>query len=175
MRGPKPAPVILTPDQQTLLHRITQRQTAPQRLVRRARIILAAGGGLNNAQITRHLAVGLKAVKRWRARWIEARPKLEAAQADPTALAHAIEQTLADAPRSGAPLQFSAQDVAQIIALACQAPEQTGRPLTHWTDHELADEAIKQGIVKQISPRTVGRFLKRSRDQAASESVLAQS
>ena len=32
-------------------------------------------------------------------------------------------------------------------------------PLTHWTPAALAREAIAQGIVEQISPRQVGRFL----------------
>ena len=175
MPGPKPTPILLPPQQQTLLHRITQRHTAPQRLVRRARIILAASQGLNNAQIARKLDLGLKAVKRWRARWIEALPKLEAAQADQVRLGQCIEETLADAPRSGAPPVFSAEQVAQIIALACQQPERFDRPVTHWTEQDLADEAVKQGMVEKISPRSVGRFLKRSQDQTAPEPLLAQS
>lgn len=175
MPGPKPTPILLTPQQQALLQRITQRHTAAQRLVRRARIILGASQGLNNAQIARKLDLGLKAVKRWRARWIEAQPKLEAAEEDQTHLAHVIHETLTDRLRSGAPPVFSAEAVAQIIALACQEPERFDRPVTHWTEQELADEAVKQGIVEAISPRTVGRFLKRSRDQAALEPVLAPS
>lgn len=176
MPGPTPTPILLTPQQETLLHRITQRHTAPQRLVRRARLILLAGQGLNNAQIARKLDLGLKTVKRWRARWLEALPKLEAAaQADGAHLRPCIAETLADEPRPGAPPGFSAEQVAQIFALACQAPEQIGRPVTHWTESELADEAIKQGIVETISPRTVGRFLKRSRPQTPPEPVLAQS
>ncbi len=175
MPGPKPTPILLPPPQQTLLRRIIQRHTAPQRLVRRARIILAASEGLNNAQIARKLDLGLKAVKRWRARWLEALPKLEAAQADEAHLAHCIAETLADEPRPGAPPVFSAEQVAQIFALACQEPAQTGRPVTHWTEADLANEAVKQGIVETISPRTVGRFLKRSRDQTSPEPLLAQS
>jgi putative transposase len=180
-------PIIVTAEQQAILHRITQQHTAPQRLVRRVRIILAANQGLNNAQICRRHPpgtggnVGLKAVKRWRKRWSEATHALQVAQDDAEQLRLLIEQTLSDTPRSGSPLTFAAEEVAQIIALACQDPtavtggEDTGRPVTHWTNKELADEAVKQGIVQQISPRSVGRFLKRSRDQATSESLLAQS
>ena len=39
--------------------------------------------------------------------------------------------------------------------------EDSGRPITHWTPPELADEAKKRGIVESISPRSVGRFLGR--------------
>lgn len=172
MPGPQPTPILLTPQQETLLHRITQRHTAPQRLVRRARIILLAGQGAGNAQIARKLDLGLKTVKRWRRRWLEALPTLEAA--DEAHLEACIEQTLADEPRPGAPPVFSAEQVAQIIALACQEPERFDRPVTHWTEEDLAEEAVNQAIVETISPRTVGRFLKRSRPQTPPEPILAQ-
>lgn len=45
------------------------------------------------------------------------------------------------------------------MALACESPEDSGRPISHWTPRELADETIKRGIVKTISPRHLGRFL----------------
>ena len=38
----------------------------------------------------------------------------------------------------------------------------------------LADEAVKQGIVSSISPRSIERFLKSGRAQAAPKSLLAQ-
>ena len=78
-------------------------------------------------------------------------------------------------PRPGTPGEFSAEQLAQIISVACESPEDAGRPVSHWTPRELAEEVIKRGIVKRISPRTVGRFLKRSRSQTASLDVLAQS
>ena len=40
-----------------------------------------------------------------------------------------------------------------------QIPANSARPITHWT-HELADEALKRGIVASISHDSVGRFLK---------------
>ena len=45
------------------------------------------------------------------------------------------------------------------MAVACELPEQSDRPITHWTTRELADEVIKREIVPSISVRTVGRFL----------------
>jgi len=44
-----------------------------------------------------------------------------------------------------------------------------------WTPRELADEAVKRGIVSKISSRTVERFLKGERFTAPSETVLAHS
>jgi hypothetical protein len=50
--------------------------------------------------------------------------------------------------------------VVRIVAIACESPEKSERPVSHWTAKELAQEAIKRGIVEKISPRSVGRFLK---------------
>ena len=54
-----------------------------------------------------------------------------------------------------------AEQLTQIIAVACEQPEECGRPVTHWTPKELADEVVKRGIVDTISPRHVDRLLKR--------------
>jgi hypothetical protein len=47
--------------------------------------------------------------------------------------------------------------------MACEEPEDSQRPISHWTAREVADEAIKRGIVDNISPRSAGRFFKRGR------------
>jgi putative transposase len=64
--------------------------------------------------------------------------------------------------------------VTQIIAVACEPPEKCGRPVTHWTPRELADEVKKRSIVPSISVRQVGRFLKGGRTPTASKPVLAE-
>ena len=47
------------------------------------------------------------------------------------------------------------------LSLACEAPSQSGRPISQWTSRELADEIIQQGIVERISPRHAARLLER--------------
>jgi putative transposase len=47
------------------------------------------------------------------------------------------------------------------MALACEPPEDHGRPITHWTHKELAEEIVKQGLVESISASHVGDFLKK--------------
>ena len=42
--------------------------------------------------------------------------------------------------------------------MACETPEKSGRPVSHWTPRKLADEVVKRGIVPSISVRHVGRF-----------------
>ena len=74
----------------------------------------------------------------------------------------AIEKRLADQSRSGAPAKFTAEQVCKIITIASELVEESDRPLTEQTARELADEAIKRGIVSSIATRQAGRFLKRS-------------
>jgi putative transposase len=75
-------------------------------------------------------------------------------------LAPAIMAVLSDRPRPGTPAKFTAEQVCQIIKVACEEPALSGRPITRWTPRELADEVVKREIVESISPTQVGRFLK---------------
>ena len=177
MSRPQAVPLVLSPLQQALLQRLVRRHTADQRLVRRAAILLALADDPCVEATARHLGLTRLTVRHWRARWLQAAPRLlqaEQAPAGTAALAGLIEQVLADAPRPGAPAAFSPEQIVQLVAVACEPPEQSGRPIDHWTSRELADEVKKRGIVPNISPRSAGRFLKRGRPAAAQEPVLAE-
>src|SRR5207244_10928636 len=60
----------------------------------------------------------------------------------------------------GSPDKFTPEQVTQILAVAGEPPEQSGRPITNWTAHELADEVVQRGIVASISTTQVGRYLR---------------
>jgi hypothetical protein len=47
------------------------------------------------------------------------------------------------------------------MALACEAPSESGRPVSQWSTTELAEEIVRRGIVDTISPRHAARLLKR--------------
>lgn len=176
MPGPRPQPIILTEAQHRVLIHLARRATSTQRLTRRACIVLAAAEGYNNEQIADRLGINRETARLWRGVWLENEERLGASEeAGERALRQAIEEVLCDRPRSGAPPTFSAEQVCQIVALACEVPSESGRPVTHWSATELADEAIKRGIVEDISARSVGRFLKGGRSQASpGASVEAQ-
>ena len=178
MPGPRPRPIVLTPTQRETLEHLTRRTSSTQGLVRRARIVLAAAEGHNNEQIARRLGINRETARLWRRVCSDAEELLAAAEEEETsekALRECVEEVLADAARSGAPATFAPEQVVQIVALACEAPrEGSGRGVTHWTPRELADEAVKRGIVRNISARSVGRFLGRGGSQAASDTLLAQ-
>lgn len=178
MPGPRPEPIILTDRQREMLEQLTRRTNSTQGLVRRARIVLTAAEGYNNEQISRKLGLNRETVRLWRGAWLSAAQRLaeveEAEEGEEKELRLRIEEALADAPRSGTPATFTAEQICQIVALACEGPGECGRPVTHWSPPELADEAIERGIVGSISPRSVGRFLKGGGPKAASEPLLVK-
>src|SRR5258707_15760270 len=163
MPHPQATLLHVSPPQQNFLQQLLRRTTSPQRLVTRARIILAAGAGISNSQIAKQVQVNYETVQRWRDRWGAAEARLQAIEAtgQPKLLSQAIEVLLTDEQRPGAPATFTFEQFMQIMALACEKPEAADRPVSSWTPRELADEAVKRGIVEQISPRTVERFLNR--------------
>ena len=78
-------------------------------------------------------------------------------------LGQVIEEALSDDPRSGAPARFTPEQIVKMVAVACEKPEDSGRPISEWTPREIKEEVEKRGIVKTISVRSVGRFLKSGR------------
>jgi hypothetical protein len=52
--------------------------------------------------------------------------------------------------------------ICKIVALSCEDPETLDVPVSHWSQSELARQAVRRGIVETISHGSVGRFLKRS-------------
>ena len=114
MPGPKPPIVELSEAERLALEQVIRRHLAPQQLVLRCRIVLAAGIGLNNSQIARQLDLEIETAALWRQRWL-------GLQAVPLAEL-SIEDRLADLPWPGAPAWITAEQVCQIIAMACEHP-----------------------------------------------------
>lgn len=171
-------PINLSSRQETLLQQIVRGTTNPDRLVRRAKLILAAASGESNSAISRRLELDREQVRLWRRRWRESTDKLtfsEQQQITDKKLMALIEQILGDSQRPGTTKFFTVEQVVQIVALACESPEKSERPVSNWTARELAEEAMKRGIVEKISPRSAGRFLKGSHTATTSSSLLVKS
>ena len=152
MPGPQPPAIKPTDDERHALEKLAKAHSTEQQIALRARMILAAGDGLNNAQLARNLHVSIDTARQWRGRWLSLQP-LPLSELS-------VAERLQDLPRPGAPSRISADQICQIVALACEPPEQSGRPITHWTSREIADEIMKRGLVQHISPRHAARLLK---------------
>lgn len=157
----KAAKIMLSEKQHTILHQIMASTTAPVRLIQRARLIVLAFGGMFNGAISGLIGLRRKQVGVWRRRWQQSLDALLAIECreSQAALRRAIEEVLSDAPRSGSPGKFTAEQVAQVLAVACEPVERSNRPVTEWTGRELADELFRRGIVTSISASQVNRFL----------------
>jgi len=170
------AKVLITERQQDVLQTMTRSSTCPQALAQRASMILLAFDGWDNQGIAARLGCERHAVGLWRRRWAQAFRRLVLIECGEkaSALPRAIDALLSDLPRPGCPGKFTPEQITQILATACEPPQDSGRPVTHWTPRELAAEVTQRGIVASISPRHVGRFLKYGGVAAASEPLLAQ-
>lgn len=149
MVGRTASPILLTTEQQEELEALVRAHSTPQKLAERAQIILWAAAGVGVEKSAGFLGVWRKTASTWRKRWLDASPSMS------------VAERLSDAPRSGAPGVFTAEQICAIIALACETPEANGVPISHWSQSELARHAIKRGIVTSISHGTVGRYLKK--------------
>lgn len=153
MPGPKPPEIKITEAEEREIDRLINGHSTPQQIALRARIMRAIGAGKNNAEIAIDCQVSISTVRCWRKRWLvlQAIPLEELS----------VQERLEDLPRSGAPPGITTDQVCQIVALACEQPEKSGRPISHWTGREIADELMERGIVESISPRHASRLLKR--------------
>jgi len=165
MPGPRPKPIVLTGRQRDFLKQILRREKSTQQQVRRINVILLSEEESRNRSIARRLHLTLQTVRRWRKRWIQVGQAMRTAEenGDYKQLEQLILDALCDEARSGRPAEFTPEQICQIVAIGCEKPEDSDRPISHWTARELADEAIKRGIVDNISPRSAGRFFKRCR------------
>jgi transposase len=137
-----PFVIILTAEERQQLSVRAQAARAAYRDVIRAQIVLAAADGESNAHIAANLGCHVDTVRKWRRRYCAGRLG-----------------GLADRPRSGRPRQFSAVQVAEVKALACELPAASNTPLARWSCPDLAGEAIRRGVVSSLSASTVRRWL----------------
>jgi len=150
MSAHKALPIELSFEHERELNALVRAHSTPQKLAERARIILASARGLGVEETANELGIWRKTASTWRRRWRDA---------DVTA---GVAVRLSDAPRSGAPATFTPEVICKIVALSCENPEMLNVPISHWSQSELARQAIRRGIVERISHGSVGRFLKRS-------------
>lgn len=162
--------VDLSQRSRKIVEEIARQRSIEYRLVIRALLLLAMADGVGNRELARQHQMDRAVVRKWRNRWLDLTSQLKNAEASEISdedLRQLILTGLSDLPRNGAPPKFTAEQIVRIVAVACEAPAESGRPVSHWTPSELADEVVKRQIVESISPASVRRFLKSGRFEAA--------
>ena len=111
----------LTQEEKDVITKLSRSQTASARLVERAKILRLASEGQSVPQIAVRVGVNEKTVRKWFKRF---------------------EQQgvagLEDAPRSGAPLHYTAENKAFVLQAARTRPSALGLPYHSWTFERLA-------------------------------------
>lgn len=153
MPKPKAKQVTLSESEREKLEKLIKQHQTAQQIALRARIVLASAKGKTSTRIAAENQVTQDTVRLWRNRWVD----LQVIGLEELS----VEDRLQDGPRPGAPSKITADQRCQIEALACEKPEKSGRPITHWSAREIADEIISRKIVKNISARHAARLLKR--------------
>ena len=137
-----PFVIILSTEERSELTARANAARRAHREVLRAQIILSAAAGTSNAAIAADLGLHIDTVRKWRQRF--SRRRLAG---------------LKDLPRSGRPSRFTAVQVAEVKALACELPADSNMPLARWSCPDLAVEATRRGVVTSVSASTVRRWL----------------
>ena len=135
-----PKAVELDDEEKQELEKILARHSTSQQVAKRAKIVLLASLGKNHRDIARELDISRKMARLWRERWLELKQK------DVT-----VKERLLDAERPGSPTKFTSEQVLQLFTIACELPEKYGRPISHWTSRELAEEMEKQLFLPDMS------------------------
>jgi transposase len=157
----KAAKVRVSERQWNILQELSRSRTAARGIVQRALILVLGVQGLKNERIAAEIGLIRRQVGLWRRRWRDAWDSLCVWECtEPHRLREAILEVLSDAPRPGCPGKITAEQVAQILAVACESPQLSGRPINRWTHKELRDEVVKRKIVESLSVAQVGRYLK---------------
>jgi transposase len=143
MPGPKAPPVSLGESERQELLALIRAHKTLQHFSFRAQIILYLADGHNAREVARLLGTSRLTVRRWRRHWL--------ARHNCTVL-----ERLQDAPRPGTPATFSAEQWCQIMALACEPPADSGRPIKIWqrtTPVKVWVNAILTGSLRACSPQ----------------------
>ncbi len=162
MPQPVAIAIRLSEQQKRLLEQITRARTNPYRLVQRAQLILWASEGMTNTEIASSLRLTRGIVRLWRTRWLQAAQKWEQGNSvdveDETLLTQIISM-LTDQPRRGNPGKFSLEEIVQIIAVACEIPATSSRPVSHWTRARTCRRSGPQNSSRDFTPKR-GSFFK---------------
>lgn len=158
------SPIIkLTNKQKTIITQFSTSRSLPHSLIRRAQIILYASQGLQSKDISALVFLTRQMVAVWRQRWGAAEAvllEMERKKEDDSKYKQKIKDVLSDKEKPGVHPKFTPEQVCQILSVACEKPEDSNLPLSHWSLTSLQAEVIKRGIVQSISTSQLARFLK---------------
>ncbi len=140
--GRQAAEIVLTTCERQRLEGIARAARSSQRDAQRARVVLLAAQGRTNRAIGAKLDIGAKTAGKWRQRYHAEGPK-----------------GLRDAPRSGRPPVYTAEQKAWYFQKVLEEVRDNGMPTSRWSCEDLVDFARRAGMDATPDPATLWRWL----------------
>ena len=169
MAGKKSTPLNLTDRQGKILEHYQRKHSTGQQQSKRIKIILKAAQGESTYFISEDIKMSIGCVREWRRRWAAGYVVLREFEkgkdgngVSDLSLLKKMLELLKDQPRPGAPCRITDSEKKQLLAMACRKPSDYNIARSRWSHVLLAEVAIREGIVSQISPRHVGKILKKT-------------
>ena len=119
--------------QEEILTGISRSSQLPHAQVERAKILLTLSTGESNLRVAQEIGCHPNTVSKWKMRWINHYPRvsqMEGSLSDQE-YKEQIHSFLSDAPRAGRPPTFTAEQMCQLMAIACQPPEAFPQGASH--------------------------------------------
>src|SRR5215831_970064 len=129
------AAIVLTAAEYRRLTGWVRAGTTPQRLVRRARVVLGSASGLGSRALARREGMSRTTVRRWLGRFAAQRCA-----------------GLQDRPRRGRPKTITPATRALVVALACERPADREVPLRRYSLSELTVEVANRLPSEHVAP-----------------------
>lgn len=141
--GPSPLALMIPDAVRPELEVMARSTTLSHALVERARIVLAGADGTATSEIAMRVGCEERTVRKWKARFRRC----------PSVVA------LHDLPRSGRPARISLATRCEVVALACERPDEKLTPFRDtWTRQALAAATLAvTGVLLSVSE--IGRIL----------------
>ena len=168
-RGKPAIAIPMTSRYYQLLQENSQKRTISHEESFRSKILVFAHEGKSNMAIARTLQTTVNTVKKWRKRWLNCYEQILLFESginqkgvSDKELLQRLLAVIQDEPRSGTPKRITLEQENQIVAISCKKPKDYGIIMNKWTHEQIANVAIKEGVIDSISSRYVGTILKKN-------------
>ena len=162
-------PIPLSSRQYKLLDKHVRKRSTGNHELKRIQIILKGSKGQSMYSVSKEIGLGIDPTYNWRKKWESNYEELRVFEKGKSGegvsdleLLEKMRSILKDRARCGSPPKFTLSQKQQVVALACRKPSEYGIPINRWTHEMLAQVAKAEKIVESISPRYVGKILKKS-------------
>lgn len=161
----KKEPLQLSNREKEIIQGLLRRGMVRNGMGKRLQVLLLASEGMSNYVINHRLGMQKNRIGIWRDRWEKHSEKLRKLELDKGLnlsdkdIEKHILEIMADEKRASKPSKISLAQMNQMVAIACEKPQNHGIPISKWSYEVLAQVIVEKNIVESISPSYVWKIL----------------